>query len=615
MIETSIVKWIELEENLQINDAYISKKWEKLFRIFKVLLDNKKFSIFFYLVLKIFFFVQIWLLNLTQLPNIDEDNALKMLNYIQKLIFIQEIVQDGSSYKIFLTLNITITALYIISVLYVIHSIKIGKFVTDIPITYLNTISVVVMNYFIGPFIQLNLLFLSCNATGMHTFLLTTCYSSQEHIIYTIISVFNLIFYLLLSIFLSIYYNELGSLSEAKLLSRVNCSYEFLTNISKISQFLFAYIFQNYYPNNEIMAVVFRVYMLVNSIFFSLYVYKNILFFDKTIHNTVLYGWVFTSWFAFIVFFKIVLKLNDTLIYIVAGAILMAAIVSYLDDLRTEELLTNFNLSEQNSLKTIELYINNIYSLMNQKSTKDKILLHGILKSFEDGLVQNTEMLQKFNRLKSNPHLVKKYNNNNLTIHILCMIYLIYDYNLEKATHNKDILLNFCYFLINRFKNVNLAMYLCSRTKCSDRIVYFKYILLEEIKDYLSTKLNSTDNNKNKETIKTIQIGSVILYNIYCDNFKRLISQAVNVQSDYFELLKQPQLQEGSTETFLEVGEKVISLRNDILKLWSKIIELNPFSDSIFREFEYYFGSILQDELLIRNEPKKFNNLHSFMIF
>ena len=176
MIETSIVKWIDLEENLQINDAYISKKWEKLFRIFKVLLDNKKFSIFFYLVLKIFFFIQIWLLNLTQLTKIEDDNALKMLNYIQKLIFIQEIVQDIDSYKISLIINISITIIYIASLIFIIFSLKNGKFVTDIPIVMINTISVVVMNYFIGPLVQLNLLFLNCDTSGNHVFLKTQCF-------------------------------------------------------------------------------------------------------------------------------------------------------------------------------------------------------------------------------------------------------------------------------------------------------------------------------------------------------------------------------------------------------------------------------------------------------
>ena len=386
------------------------------------------------------------------------------------------------------------------------------------------------MNFLIGPLVQVNLLFLNCDSNNMHVYLGETCYTSQRHIIFTIISMVNLVFYIVLSVILSIYYNEIGSLGDVKLLSRVNCSYEFLTNISKISQFLFAYIFKNYYPTSTIVPIIFRVYMLFNALSHATYVYKNILFFNKVIHSTILYGWIITGWFALVILLKILLNLADTLLYIAAGATLMIAIVIYLDDIRTEHILTNFNLTEPNDLKTIELYIYNIYTLMKMKNIKDKILLQGILKSFQDVLNANEDLKSKFNKLKSNKFLNKKYNNNTLTIDIICMIYIIYDYNLSKLTagFSKDILINFCYFLIKKLNKVNYACYLCSITKIdSHKILYFKYILLEEIKEHMSSKLFSSEGNKNKETMKTLQIGSVILYNIYCDIFKERIYEAL----------------------------------------------------------------------------------------
>ena len=261
--------------------------------------------------------------------------------------------------------------------------------------------------------------------------------------------------------------------------------------------------------------------------------------------------------------------------------------------------------------ENIDLFINSIYQLMEMTTLKDKMLLRGILDNFEESINENLDLLDKFERLKKNPYLIKKYNNNQLTIEVLSMIYLIYDYNMANNKESKDILLNFSYFLINRFKNINYATYLCSKIKFeSHKLKYLKFILLEEIEEYQCTKLNSSDSNKNKETIKTLQIGSVILYNIYCNIIKERIFEAICNQLDYFDTLKQINLNKDKmTKLFLKKGQKILDLRRDILKLWNKIIELNPFSDEIYNSFYYfYIKHILQDSLLTRNEHKKYNN-------
>ena len=49
------------------------------------------------------------------------------------------------------------------------------------------------------------------------------------------------------------------------------------------------------------------------------------------------------------------------------------------------------------------------------------------------------------------------------------------------------------------------------------KLLYYKYLLTEEIKEFLIYKLNK---NTNKESIKHVQIGSVILYNLYIYLFK-----------------------------------------------------------------------------------------------
>ena len=93
-----------------------------------------------------------------------------------------------------------------------------------------------------------------------------------------------------------------------------------------------------------------------------------------------------------------------------------------------------------------------------------------------------------------------------------------------------------CYFLINRLKNPTYAIYLLSEIKVkTHRQLYYKYLLMEQIKDYLISKIIYSSN---KESIKHVEIGSVILYNIYCNLFKLKIYDATSIQIDYFDNFK-----------------------------------------------------------------------------
>ena len=114
MIESNIIKWIDLGESMQYLDVYGKSKWMKFFNLIKILISFKKFSIFFYIVLKSFYFLQIIMLNLTNLPD-DNDTAIKILTYIAKVIFVQNIITDNSTYKIAVIFNGILTFISIIS--------------------------------------------------------------------------------------------------------------------------------------------------------------------------------------------------------------------------------------------------------------------------------------------------------------------------------------------------------------------------------------------------------------------------------------------------------------------------------------------------------------------
>ena len=64
-----------------------------------------------------------------------------------------------------------------------------------------------------------------------------------------------------------------------------------------------------------------------------------------------------------------------------------------------------------------------------------------------------------------------------------------------------------------------------------------------------------------------------------------------------------------TTENFLKIGEDILKLRQDIINLWEKIMLLNPFSSESEKDYMIYLETILQDDVLMRTEEKRFNTL------
>ena len=147
-------------------------------------------------------------------------------------------------------------------------------------------------------------------------------------------------------------------------------------------------------------------------------------------------------------------------------------------------------------------------------------------------------------------------------------------------------------------------MILCSKLKNgSHKSLYYKYSLIEDIKEYLIYKLNK---NSNKESIKHVQIGSVILYYLYIYLFKLKIYDAISNQVEYIDLLKNSITTNKTTENFLKSGKIILKVRKEISTIWEKIIELNPFSDDCQKDYILYLDTILQDDFLLREESKKY---------
>ena len=135
MIESNIINWIDLGDSMQNLDVYSKKKLVKFFNFMRVVLSYKTFSIFFFLILKFFFFLQLMMLTIVNIED-KKDHYITILKYISKVIFIQEIVDDKSSYEIAVILNSVLTFITFAAIIYLIISIKIGRFYMKFPIFF-----------------------------------------------------------------------------------------------------------------------------------------------------------------------------------------------------------------------------------------------------------------------------------------------------------------------------------------------------------------------------------------------------------------------------------------------------------------------------------------------
>ena len=586
---------------MQNIDVYSKKKTVKLFNFLRILMIYNSFTTVFFIVLHFIFFIQICMLCLLGVSS-EHDWIVKIFKFFWNVFLLENIIQGETSYKVAIILISAVTIIIIGCSIFLIICIFKEQIYFKLPITIVNIIIILLIYYIIGPITQICMIFTNCDH-GVHKYLHVECYSSMSHNLIVFASVFNFIFYLLFSLAMSLYYNEIGTLSNANVKTRINCSYEIYANIAKIIIYILEYIIENHTKKTKILLILLEAYIFLNSVFFSFYVYKIVLFHDERMNLIVHFGWVFTAWFSFVITIKTVFNIEDSTIFIVFGWIMLGIIYHQIISNNNEYYVTDFNILEAKEVKEIELFKERLLNLLDDRSYRSKTLLIGYIKRFEEMLVTYPELKEKYDKLTKDKYLNQKLNPYTV-LPVYSIIFIVYAYHIEKSENKIDMALNMSYFLINRLKNPAYAIQLCSQLKVDEyRHLYFKYMLMEAIKEYLVNKISKSTNT---ESVKHVQIGSVILYNIYNDMFKIKIFEATSSQIEYFDHLKNSVTTSKTTENFLKIGENILKLRNDILTLWNKIIELNPFSDDSEKDYMLYLRVILQDDVLSQSESKKY---------
>ena len=598
MIESNIVKWLDFGDSTQSLDVYTKKGILLFFKFFKALIKYKYFPIAMNIFFMIIFFIQIWTMNIISVSS-KGDVILEILDYLKKVIIFHEIITNEMTYKKIFIIIVCIVFLDVILIIFTVLTMKkVNMPLFFVTINYLNLL---IYFYFNGSIISFFLINTRCE-NGSHVYLGYSCYSGM-HLIYFIFSIIILLLSVILSFIYSFYCNEIDLITTNinSCNARIDCNYEVFCLVSKIIIFFIGFYVRIY--NKELLKLIYEIIIFFNSLIMSIYIYKNVYYYNDIINYLNFFGWVFSSWFSFNVLLKTIFHLECITNLIIVGWLII--VISFYKALKMTEyaLITSYNIFEFKTIKSIEMYKNILINKMSNKNSDSKILLFGIIKKFEEFTHNNPEINVNYHKLLNNNLLSKQYNQED-ELPILSILYILYSFYLDKTLDKEEITLHMSYYLINILKNPSYSMLLCSKLKSkSHKFLYYKYLLIEDIKQYLIFQLNK---NSNKETIRHVEIGKVILYNLYMSLFKIKIYDAICNQIDYFDLLKNNIYNNKTTENFLKTGETILNTRKEILIIWEKIIQLNPFSDECQKDYILYLDSIIQDENFSREESKKY---------
>ena len=603
MIENDIINWLEISENMKYIDIYGKTSRVKFFKLIHVMMSFKTYGSFWYLLLSLFYFLQIMMLVINDISE-SEDYTITLLKYISNLFLINEYLANETYYSMVILILSILALLIIFTYIYIQISINLGKFYIRLPCSLLNYFNLLLIDYLIGPIIMITLLSTKCDENNEHILMHKKCFKDVSHITVVVFSLINLVFYIGYTIFLSVYYNEISAINENKLNARINCNFELFTHLFKCVLFFLTYFNEYYEPNNKIVRLIAQGYVCICCTFLCIYCYYEVLFYNPTLNTMNLYGNAFIAWFTFSIILKEFLNIKETSVLHILGWIIISIILFLLEDDKRDYLLTDFNIFQANSLKKIELFVQQLYNLISVNSIKNKTILVGIIEKFETYFKRNYELNVKYTKLHED-EIVNKKITNKLELKVLSIVYLIYEYHLNQEEFKNDILILLSYFLMNKFKKSTLAISFCSKISVdSHKYLYLKFVLMEEIKDFLVFKITKATD---MDSMSHVQISSMILYYIYTDLFKIKIYDAACSQIDYFDHLTNQNIDSKITKNFLRTGDDILQLRKKIMKLWEKIFALNPFCEDCENNYYIYLQTILQDDELVKTEQKRIN--------
>ena len=593
-MEENILKWIEVGDTIQKLDIYNNKFRTSGFKVFYNISKNMYISEYLHYLLIILFFAQMWVLNISG-SNIENDRILKIIEFIKPILLFEKVIDREKTYETVLIIVIIFFIIIVIITLVNIFLI-INDVINNSFLKLLGFIELFNIYYLSGPFFHVYIFPL---------FVTIESISSKNYFI-LIIYILGLIFCIFVIInagIISLYINDISTINGMDYKSKINDRYMTIIFIIKFIYFIFESLLVLELPDNTLFLYVHQIVFVLLNFFISIYSYKNVYYYNYNIDIFHHFGWYFSTWLSICVLFKNLTKIKDMTLFLIIGFFLLGIASHFSKKYREFKLLTNFNMLSDNSIKDIEIYNNALYQLSKKDDPKNNMLLLGIIKKSEECLKSYPEMNEIYNKFFNKAVELKLFNSLKEE-KVFCIIGIIYVIKIETSKNKADILLNYCYFLMNKLKNVSLSIFDATKVMPNNHIqAYYKYVLLEEIKTFI---INKIKNPRNKSSMKSLQLSAVILYNQLVDLFRLEIYDSTCSQIEYFDILKNNVNTETITENLLKTGENILSSRNNIINIWNKMIDINPLDSQSEKDYLLFLDIILQDEYIKKEEIKKY---------
>ena len=492
MIEKNILEWLEVSDSIQKLDVY-NNNYVFIYKANYLFSRYSHFSESFYLFLYLVFFAQIWELNLLKVE-VKGDLILEILKYFENFLLIPQNVKPAFRIIFIIYATIGASSVWFITFLnlYLLNRKMKIKFLLS-----LNAIIYFFNIYFVnGPGVQI-------------MFYTTQCYNGKEYIrcpitglkkILEVIFIYAYILNIIISVLLATFYiNDIGCINGSNIRCKINNNYTTIIIMIKLAFSIFYvtldFLFED---ENHFIFLAYRFLFVIANIYISIYSYKELFYYNNIINSFFHYGWYYTTWYSICIFLKKLCKIKNITLFIIFGLILITIGFYFNDKYRKFQLITEFNIFEENNLIDIEVYNKILLNLIKREDNKSKILISGTINRFEEFLENNSELYGLYHKLINDKHLKNKFSSSK-ELTILSIIYIIYTYIIEKLKDTTDIILTMSYFLVNNFKNPVYAIWLCTKIKtCTQLQSYYKFSILEEIKEYL---INISYKNPNKKSI------------------------------------------------------------------------------------------------------------------
>ena len=377
MIESNIIKWLDLGDTTQKMDVYSKERNLKIFKFFRVLNKNR-FPITVDIILIVLYFFQ--LLSLTSyFASYDDDFIPNAFYYFKNFLLLSDIAYDYTSFvSIFdaVLLIITFDIIFMILIYVTLEKIKL------MPIIYIvNITNTIIYYYFVGPALGISGISFWCGPEG-HVFLKLICYTSVKHLSYVFLTFIIIILYGFIAVIYSLFYIELGFITTNlnKKLTGIRSKYELFSCIYKIFIFLIFSMVKSF-SYMKIVILIYLVAIIIINFFLCIYVYKKVYYYNDKINFLLYCGWLFTTWYSICIFLKCCFQIKNISNSIIIGWIIIAIALYKYKKIRDFLLISESNFLSLKSVKVIGVYISFLLKELYEKNNNvSKILFYGNVK-------------------------------------------------------------------------------------------------------------------------------------------------------------------------------------------------------------------------------------------